>query len=139
MTAWLCLAVTLLTGVTPVNGLVLCLEPDGRVSVEVANNAPVCRSCCEQHPDEPTPASPTAQESDGACCPCLDLPVPGSTQEHRVQPRLVEFQLGPWTSTTSPLESHSFAVAACPFRAPPREVPRPPESIALISTVVLLR
>jgi len=135
LTAWLCLAVALLTGITPSQGLMLCLESDGCVRIEIASFAPECGGC-EGHAEDAT-TTLSARSVDDMGCPCVDLPIPGSTQEQRVQPKSIEFQPGPWVPAASPLTSSSVVAALLAARAPPREVPRPPESVALIRTVVL--
>ncbi len=137
MTAWLCLAVALLTGITPAQGLMLCLESDGCVRIEIASSAPECGGC-EGHEEDAAPATPSARGADDGACPCVDLPIPGATQEQRVQPKPIEFQLGPWVPAASPIVSSPFVAALLASRAPPTEVPRPLESVALIRTVVLL-
>jgi hypothetical protein len=64
--------------------------------------------------------------------------LPGATQEQRVPPRPIELQLGPWVPDAPAFVTSSLAAAVLVARAPPTEVPRPPESVALIRTVVLL-
>jgi hypothetical protein len=68
LSLWSALLAYLLTGVVSARGLVLCLEPDGHVSVEGALQAPACASCCtsESLPDEPERVD---------ACPCIDIPI----------------------------------------------------------------
>jgi hypothetical protein len=136
-TVWLCLAVAVLTGLTPAQGFVLCLEPDGDVCIEVASSAETCGGCVvDRHDAEP--GSQQVVPTDDPCCPCLDLPVPGFSQDRQVLPTALEFQLGPWIAYVEPLvlaSIPSLRATACGTRG---TEPRPPDSLALIRTVVLL-
>jgi len=137
MIAWLCLAMALLTGLTPAQGFMLCLEADGRVSVEIATSDPAC-GCCE-HPQAGDPRTTTAASASAdVACPCLDLLLPGSLLDHRAQPKPVEFHVGPWMASAPSrfVQPHGWLpLAVC---APRHEVPRSPGSLALIRSVVLL-
>ena len=62
---WLTLVAYLLTGALAVEGVQLCLEPDGHVSLEVV--AAGCGDCCESG----EPDSGARVES----CPCVDISI----------------------------------------------------------------
>lgn len=136
-TAWLCLGVALLTGVTPAQGFVLCFEPDGRTSIEVAKAAERC-SGCESQEAPTTPTSPSVRLTHETGCPCQDVSVPGRAQDLRLQPRPIELQIGPCIAAPPTLLG-SLSVSSSPVvHAPPTEVPRPPDTLELIRSVVLL-
>jgi hypothetical protein len=137
MTAWLCLAIALLTGVAPAQGFVLCIEADGCVSVEIKATDESCGGC-DGHEAGTTTTSIAAAASGDAGCPCIDVAVPGAPQDERLLPRALEFQLGPWVAPTPALLPHALVAVASSVRAAPADDPRPPESLALIRTVVLL-
>ncbi len=135
--AWLCIALVLLTGVAPAQGVVLCIEADGCVRVEAMTSAADCENCDGHEPSsQPRRTQPTTAPDAG--CPCIDLEVPGSPQGRRVPPRPIEFEAGPWLMPRLALFSlplDSVAVSLCTTLT---EAPRPPESLAHIRSVVLL-
>ena len=136
-TAWLCLAVAVLTGLTPAHGFVLCLEPDGDVCIEVDASAEKCSGCVvDSH--NAAPVSEQAVTTDVPCCPCLDLPVPGFSQDRQILPKASEIQIGPWIANVAPLVRLSIPSSLATSHRTPDEAPRPPDSLALIRTVVLL-
>lgn len=137
LTACLCLAVALLTGITPAQGLVLCLEPDGCVSVEIAAADQGCESC-EDHEEPSAPAEVATPTTDEAHCPCLDLPLFGSSQERRVRPEQAEAQLGPWIAAASLQLAWTLPVVPLLVGAPRTDAAHPPGSLARIRSVVLL-
>src|SRR5262245_24351236 len=65
-------ALLLLPGLwAPARSLVLCIEPDGRVAVEVGQSA-----CDAPEPAAPAPVDAHETEvSEGCCGPCTDLPL----------------------------------------------------------------
>lgn len=136
-TVWLCLAVAVLTGLTPAQGFMLCLEPDGDLCIEVATSAETCSGCVIEGHD-PAPAAEHEVTTDDPCCPCLDLPVPGFSQDRQVLAKALEFQLGPWTEDVQPLVLRSIPPPCTTVHAARGEEPRPPDSLALIRSVVLL-
>lgn len=137
MTAWLCLAVALFTGVAPVQNLVLCIEGDGCVQIEVRSSDAGCDSCAGH--EASTSSSQTLTAMDRVTgCPCIDLAVPRVSKEQRVLPRPIELQVGAWVALPpAPIPQLPVSVAGA-VRASPVAVPRPPDSLALIRTVVLL-
>jgi hypothetical protein len=136
LTAWLCLAAACLTGLTPAQGFVLCIRPDGRVSVDLAASAAHCQ-CCAVEPSG-TPAEPgIARAPDDDCCPCADLPVAPALQDRCSPSRTLAPQIGPATAPPPPAVPSALDPAAPAPGAPRPEVPRPPDSLALIRSVVL--
>lgn len=136
-TAWLCLVVTLLTGVTPAQGFVLCFEPDGCISIEVATAAERCNGC-ESQEAPTTPGSPSVRLTHETGCPCQDVHVAGLAQDLRLQPKPIELKVGPWIAAP-PTFLYLLTVSPSPVvHAPPTEVPRPPDTLELIRSVVLL-
>jgi hypothetical protein len=132
LTAFFCLAVVLVTGLTPSNGFVICLEPDGCVSIEVETSASECGGC-EGH--EATDAESTAVSGDA--CPCLDLPIPGSSEDRRLERKSLGFRLAAFEAPASAI-AEILQSAPSLHRSPRSDAPRPPETLALIRTVVLL-
>lgn len=136
-TAWLCIAVALLTGTTSAQGFVLCLEADGCVRVEAQRGDADC-SACEGHETVARPMLAVESAASGQDCPCVDLAVPGCRQEQRVLPGSIELQIRAWIAQPPELFVRTCSLAGLSDRAPPAAVPRPPDSLALIRTVVLL-
>lgn len=136
MTAWLCLAAGFLAGLTPAQGFVLCLQPTGRMSVDLATRAEHCQ-CCDAQEQGKTPEVQQPRSRD-ACCDCLDVPVSGALQD-RLTPRgPVVPQLGPCIVPESGTVLLAHSSTELLVRALRAEVPRPPGSLALIRSVVLL-
>ncbi|CAN5678946.1 hypothetical protein BH23PLA1_BH23PLA1_12200 [soil metagenome] len=75
MVTWYCLAVSLLIGVVPAEGFVLCFGSDGHI--EVSSPASGCDGCSEQAlPAEGKSClEEVGNDADQPCCPCLDVPV----------------------------------------------------------------
>src|SRR6202008_416346 len=88
LTAFVCFAVVFVTGLTPSNGFVICLEPDGCVSIEVETSARECGGC-EGHEE----AGTESQVLPGNACPCLDLPIPGSSEDRRLERKSIDLRL----------------------------------------------
>jgi len=136
-TAWLCIAVALLTGTAPAQGFVLCIEADGCVRVEGQARDADCAGC-EGHELEALPNQAAASSTGVPDCPCVDLALPGCRQEQRFLPKPIDFSIGSWIERPPEFLSQHRTLAGLPVRAPPTLVPRPPDSLALIRTVVLL-
>lgn len=138
MIAWLCLGIVLLTGVAPAQGFVLCIEADGCIRVEVRTRGASCTDCESHEPNstsEPSASSSSSREED---CACIDLSVPGSMLERRVPPKanVNAADLSKALTPTVLFQPFSWIVVQV-YRLPHR-VPRPPDSIHLIRSVVLL-
>jgi hypothetical protein len=137
LTAWLCLALASLTGLAPAQGFVLCLDTDGCVRVDLAAPAGHCQCCDGEQAGETNEALPSRAGDDSGCA-CVDLLVCGAAQDRLHQHRPVAPQLGPWIAPSpgsALLSPVSITTAARPARA---GIPRPPDSLALIRSVVLL-
>jgi hypothetical protein len=136
-TVWLCLAIAVLTGLTPAQGVVLCLEPDGDLCVEVATAAETCSGCVVDSHDI-APDSDQAVPTQEPCCSCLDLPVPGFSQDRQIVAKSIEFQFGPWVAAPEPFVPMAIPSPHRTAYGTRGEVPRPPDSLALIRSVILL-
>ena len=156
VTAWLCLVVSLWMGLAPAQALVLCLEPDGRVSLEVAVGGR-CADCTEARGTrEPMPTcggNDNTSQDEGAGrpahtgtaafdahsgCPCIDIAIPGADND-RVQPRSVPSQVERLVAL-APAFDVERSLPPPPFAALPRLWPsdRPSPGLALLRSVVLL-
>lgn len=137
LTAWLCLALVLLTGLTPAQGFVVCIEDDGCVSIEVKAADANCGGC-EGHEEGDSPVQTAATSSEEAPCPCIDLPVPGSPEQELAQSRSVEIHVGPWIAPAPEIRVQHATPTVTAGRGPPPCIPRVADSWAHIRTVVLL-
>lgn len=152
-TIWLCSIAALWLGVVPAQGLVMCLEPSGAVSISVAVDGH-CAGCSTEC-DAAAAATPTEAHGHDCCgaktgepgvggvalaagtCPCVDVALShhgdDSIQPGTLQPLVVD------------LVSHRPVVDA-PRPPPPLDGPpawvtasnRPPPTLALRRSVVLL-
>lgn len=137
MTAWLCLALIFLTGLTPAQGFVVCIEADGCVSVELKATQGSCGDC-ESH-DEGEPAVRTAPSAgDADLCECVDVPVPGAVDEQVKPSRTAEIHVGLWIALAPGVGVQQALLAAFSGRGPPAEIPRIADSLAHLRSVVLL-
>lgn len=137
LTAWLCLALIFLTGLTPAQGFVLCIEADGCVSVELKATEANCGGC-EGH-DESEPAVRTAASSGEADpCQCVDLAVPGTVDEQVKPSRTTEIHVGMWIALAPEVRFQQALLAAFSGRAPPAPLPRVADALAHLRSVVLL-
>lgn len=136
ITAWLCLAAAILTGLAPAQGLVLCLEPDGCVTLEVAACASACGGCGD-HREGSQPALASARAEEQGCCACVDVELPALSQDRRIQPRASELALEACLALAPPDSPALAIVVDAVVPAPRSEPPRPPERLAAIRCVVL--
>lgn len=134
--AWLCLVLTLLTGLTPAQGLVLCVEDDGCISIEVKASAVECAGCSGHERGE-QPADSVSDASSTPECPCVDYVVPSFPDEHFVASRLVHVQIGQCIPLAVELRIVQPVAAAADQRGPPPRVPREVQTLAHIRTVIL--
>ena len=137
LTAWLCLAVALFSGLAPAQGFVLCLEPDGCLTLEVAAGTDKCGSC-EPHRDENAQAACAALAATGGDCPCIDFTVQITTKDQRVQPKRIDAPLLKWLVVRPSYYAEPHVTASLASCAPLIDAPRPADSLLLIRTVVLL-
>jgi hypothetical protein len=127
----------MLTGLTPLQGFVVCIEADGCVSIEVKASDATCGGCAGHDEDDaPSPALDSANAV--LACPCIDLPVSGARDEQVRQARTAEFRGGPWLALVPELVVRRAAPLAAAVREPPSLVPRVADSLAHLRSVVLL-
>lgn len=137
LTAWLCLVAALVTGVAPAHGLVLCVEPDGCVSVQFSSATDHCVDCGDHVGTSLGSATANPAPADDGC-PCVDVPVPGSTRESSLQPKSIQAPLLQWLALLPAFLALPSATPPLVVRMRRIEVPRPPDSLCLIRSVVLL-
>ncbi len=133
LAAWLCLVATLLTGITPGQGWVLCLEPDGRIAFELAAEASGCGGCPDELAgarDATVPADEGPEE-----CACIDIPLACPGDRDRVALRRIDLP----SALPACLPAPFLRALQPPFPEHHArvEVPRPAPSLALIQSVVL--
>jgi hypothetical protein len=128
LATWAFLVAYLLTAVAPIQGLVLCLEPDGTVAIETAADADGCEPC-----------GGGSSEPEGvwvAGCPCVDIPLPSRSGEPEAKPKAGDLAQVPSAAVpAASLPAAAFGLARGSLAA--RALPRPPPGLALIQTVVL--
>lgn len=129
LTTWLVLVAYMLSGISPAQQLVICLEPDGSVVLEAAEEGG-CTPCgTEEASDEAVLAA--------ECCPCVDIPLPTQDEGPQARPKSLDLQ-GSWTAVPPPSWPASLATVERPeiefFRA---SRPRPAQRLELIRTVIL--
>lgn len=131
LTAWVVLVACLLASLAPATELVLCLEPDGSVTLEAA-----ARDACCERSSEGQRAAAVAGESAG--CPCLDIPLARRSTEPQARrlpldTRSVSLAPQP-PSVPVPVPADAQRPVFSPIRCgEPRAAPR----LASIRTVVL--
>jgi hypothetical protein len=135
--AWLCLALTLLIGLTPPQGFVVCIEEDGCVSIELKAADASCGGC-EGHEESSSTVLAAAASSDDVPCPCIDLAVPSSPEQQLSQSRSVEVPVGPWIAPPPDIRVQHATPTVTAGSGPPPCIPRVADSWAHIRTVVLL-
>jgi hypothetical protein len=137
LSAWLCLALMLLAGLSPAQGFVVCIEADGCVSVEVKNLAALCGGC-EGHEEDRGAGQVEDSSGNGTDCPCIDLAVPGSSEEQLNRLRAAGFVVAGWLAPAPESCIPSLSLPAFAGRGPPADVPRVADSLAHHRSVVLL-
>lgn len=135
--AWLCLALMLLTGVTPAQGFVVCVEADGCVSIEVKAAAAECGGC-DGHESNGLPGESVSGSSSSTECPCIDYVVPGSPEKRVVTSSSLDLQVGPWVAPAAELHVVQPDPATTSERGPPPREPRVAQTLAHIRSVILL-
>lgn len=135
--AWLCLALLLLSGSTPAQGFVVCIEADGCVSIEVKASAADCGSC-DEHELDGLPEEAVSGRGTDSECPCVDYVVPGFPDQRVVTSRSLDLQVGPWIALAAELHVVQPTPAPTSERGPPPRAPRVAQSLAHIRTVILL-
>lgn len=137
LATWLALALTLVVGLVPARGFVLCIEPDGCVSVEMKADGNACGGCDDHHEDPSAPRAGGGSEDDAPCA-CLDLDVPGNEACRRAAPPLGTFGVE-LPAPPEPVVLASFLAPLEPaLRGPPRSVPRVAQTLLHVRSIVLL-
>lgn len=131
LTTWLVLVAYMLSGVSPAQQLVVCLEPGGGIVLEAAVDSG-CTPCGATED-----SAREGEQSAAECCPCVDIPLPSQGEGPQAKPRALDAQ-SPWAAVLPP--SCSSTVAWVEPAGLPRcagDQPRPAQRIALIRTVIL--
>ncbi|MFN0242197.1 MAG: hypothetical protein ACKVWV_04830 [Planctomycetota bacterium] len=134
MTTWLCLVVTLLMGVTPARGLVICIEADGTIALEAA--ADDCEGCPEPATRERSDSSTLLAAGD-ACCECVDIPVSTSVEEQRTVTKRADVRFEAWCPPPSIVVAASTVSGPCVRQSSRVNPPRGSHALRLIRSVVL--
>lgn len=135
--AWLCLALLLLTGSTPAQGLVVCIEADGCVSIEIKTTAADCTTC-DGHQRNGMPEEAASDPGLNSNCPCMDCVLPGFPDERVITNRSLDLQVGPWVPLVGELLVVRPILCIASQRGPPLWAPRVAQSLAHIRSVILL-
>lgn len=135
--AWLCLALLLLSGSTPAQGFVVCIEADGCVSIEVKAPTVDCGGC-DGHERIGMPEDVVSDPSTNPECPCIDYVVPGFPDQRVVTNRSLDLQVGPWIAPPAELHVAPPVPATTSERGPPPRAPRVSQTLAHIRSVILL-
>ena len=137
LVAWLCLALMLLTGLTPAQGFVVCIEADGCVNIEVKAADQNCGTC-EGHEPTKLASEKVADPTTTPECPCVDYVVPGSPDQRVVTNRSLDLHVGPWVAPAAQLHVVQPTSATVSERGPPPRAPRVAQTLAHIRSVILL-
>jgi len=133
LTTWLCLVATLLMGISPGQALVLCLEPGGGVTVDLASEENRCGGCADDASGWTETTVPAADLSD---CSCIDIPLVLGGEQDQLELKQIDLPVSPPAAlpaaTVLTLEP---AAVTCQSRP---DTPRPAQSLALLRSVVLL-
>lgn len=135
--AWLGLALLLLSGTTPAQGFVLCIEADGCVSIEIKASAADCGGC-DGHEPGGLPEEAVSGPGAGSECPCIDYVVPGFPDQRVITNRSSDLQAGPWIAPAAELHVLQPIPAATSELGPPPRAPHVAQTLAHIRTVILL-
>lgn len=130
LTTWLVLVAYMLSGVSPAQKLVVCLEPGGSVVLEAAEDG----GCTPCGPEE---SSREVEQLAAECCPCVDIPLPTQGEGPQAKPKASDAQI----SSVAVLPPCFLAIVAW---VEPAELaftaggqPRPAQRLELIRTVIL--
>lgn len=131
LTTWLVLVAYMLSGISPAQQLVVCLEPDGGIVLEAALDSG-CTPCGETEDSAPDSELLAAE-----CCPCVDIPLPSQGEGPQAKPRASDAQ-SPWAAVLPPSCPSTVAWVE-PVELPlgAGDQPRPAQRLALIRTVIL--
>ena len=130
LTTWLVLVAYMLSGLSPAQQLVVCLEPDGSVVLEAAEDG----GCTPCGPEE---SSQEVEQLAAECCPCVDIPLPMQGEDPQARPKASDAQV----SSVAVLPPCFLAIVAwvepakLAFTA--SDQPRHAQRLKLIRTVIL--
>src|SRR6185369_10635198 len=132
--ACLCLVLAIASGIVPTQAFVLCIEPDGRVSLEAADAAGKCGGCL---PGTDSGAAATSAVPDlDVACPCVDLTLAVASRDTRLLAKRAEIPGDAWTPLPAPSIRHRPWYLARADESSAR-TPRASDLLARIRTVVL--
>jgi hypothetical protein len=133
---WLSLVAALYLALAPVNGLVVCHEPDGSANVELANAELRCTGCDDRplcgHDADHVPACAELRE-----CPCVDVPLTPDHDSSSVPPAKHVASAPLVAIAPSPFEPFVPRIDAFLGRCELRQ-PRPPPGFLHLRSVVLV-
>ncbi len=131
LTAWLVLVAYMLSGVSPAQQLVVCLEPDGSIVLEAAEDGG-CTPCGGTEE-----SSREVERLAAECCPCVDIPLPTQDEGPQAKPKASDAQISSFSvlppcflATVAWVEPAKLAFTA-------GDQPRQAQRIELIRTVIL--
>lgn len=133
LVTWLVRVALLCLGLAPLQGVVVCFEPDGSIALEAIGGSRACEGCDEAE-SEQAPVRLVAPEH--ACCACLDILVEGRGEGASVPGSLGELPLPPAALVGAELPAPSARAQRSSGRTD-REPPGPPGALAHLRTVVL--
>jgi hypothetical protein len=134
--ARLCLLAAVLMGLSPDQGLVLCVGPEGTYTLEVASDESSCDGCPEVS-DPARGGEEHATLEDPATCPCSDYPVLAGSSEARSKPKLIDIDLGQLARIPVPFGAAIDALCVRRASATPRVGPGIDPRLTELRTVVL--
>jgi hypothetical protein len=122
-------------GVSPAQGLVVCLESDGCIALEATIQSGECGGCTE-HASALESDAPALLQPQPACA-CVDIPVfdlrGGDQSQPRSTAHFVQLATPPLLPAPLPLVAWTDTQSV----SPRFDSPRPPPSLPHIRTVVL--
>jgi len=129
-----------LAGLTPAQGLVICLEEDGRASIEFKETSRPCDGCPEDAAAgaELREASDSQAPQAAGACPCVDIEVPGPSDAQALSSRSADTGLETCIAARLEICVLTPSALAAPVRGPPWRTPRVADSLACIRSVILL-
>ena len=120
-------------GISPGQAFVLCLEPDGAMTVELASDANRCGGCPEGTNGSREVTVPAVDPSD---CPCIDIPLFLGGEQNKLKLTQIDLPVSPLGALPPATVLTREPVVVTYLSRP--DTPRPAQSLALIRSVVLL-
>lgn len=134
--ARLCLALVLLCGLVPAQGLVLCIETDGCLSFEFKAPDAGCGGC-EGHVEQAEQALSDLPADIEVDCPCIDLEVRPNEPNTRVHARTAEWSFDGLIAPAPEGFGRGHSVCARAWGAALRPTPRVADGLAHLCSVIL--